>query len=187
MANKRKYILLIIFFFAITGKGLANDDLMYDEAVSLGCLCQVAQQLNLNGIRHQSYPFDWIVTHAEGPTRFIANQGAGFLDLDQITLGEKWANTNFIIAYDHLYNFILLHNFNIPFHASYVPIKDQFDKRIRRFFQLLQSDKKILFVRLVITQEEAELLDHVLQTCYPTLIPFPEIKIINLTCDHLHL
>ncbi|WP_068471366.1 DUF1796 family putative cysteine peptidase [Candidatus Protochlamydia phocaeensis] len=144
-------------------------DRPYDEAVSLGYSCQVAQQLNDNGIRHQAYPFDWMLSSAEGLILFIHYAGAGFLDLDKIAIEERVAGTNILIVADTLYGFRLLHDFYDPFDTFYPIVKQKYERRIARFFNLLRSNKKVLFVRIQFTREQAELLDFILHTLYPQL------------------
>lgn len=160
-----------IFFILLMGFKIAHAEKVveYDEAVSLGSMCQVAHQLQANGIRHHAYPFDWIITPAEGLSRFIAQKGEGFLERENLAFGELWANTNFIVTTDTLYDFKILHDFSVPFEESYAPVKEKYDRRKERFFKLLKSNKKVLFVRAYLTRSQAERLDHVLRKFYPKL------------------
>jgi hypothetical protein len=144
----------------------------YDEVVSLGSRCQVAIQLEHNGIRHFAYPFDWIVTHAEGLGSFIVNQGAHFLDRDKVVyVGEYAGNPPYQFVMDTHYGFESYHDF-LPPHikGNFEEVKEKFQRRIKRFFALLNSNKKILFIRTDVTRAEAEYLDNIIHTMYPKLV-----------------
>lgn len=165
-----KYLNCLLFFLLVSFRiAPAEKDAEYDEAVSLGSMCQVAHQLQANGIRHHAYPFDWIITPADGLIRFITHKGEGFLELENLAFGELWANTNFIVTIDTVYGFKILHDFYVPFEESYAPVKEKYDRRKERFFKLLKSNKKVLFIRTYLSREQAELLDHALRKFYPKL------------------
>lgn len=144
----------------------------YDEVVSLGSRCQVAIQMEHNGVRHLAYPFDWIVTHAQGLGSFIINQGSHFLDRDKVVyVGEYPGNPPYYFVQDTHYGFESYHDF-LPPHTpgNFDLVKDKFQRRIKRFFALLNSNKKILFIRTDVTREEAEYLDSVIRTMHPKLV-----------------
>ncbi|HEV8051726.1 MAG TPA: DUF1796 family putative cysteine peptidase, partial [Parachlamydiaceae bacterium] len=141
----------------------------YDEVVSLGARCQVAMQMEHHGIRHLAYPFDWIVTSAQGLGSFITNHGSHFLDLDKVIYVEEYAgNPPYYFVKDTHYNFESYHDF-LPPHipGNFEVVKDKFQRRIKRFFALLGSDKKVLFLRTDITRQDAEYLDNIIHTVYP--------------------
>lgn len=144
----------------------------YDEVVSLGSRCQVAIQMENNGVRHLAYPFDWIVTHAQGLASFIINQGSHFLDIDKVLYVEEYAgNPPYYFVRDTHYGFESYHDF-LPPHVpgNFEMVKEKFQRRIKRFFALLNSNKKILFIRTDVTRKEAEFLDHIIHTLYPRLV-----------------
>lgn len=65
---------IVVLFYSQTIHA-GEDERSFDEAVSLGPHCQIAEQLHLNYVRHRAYPFDWIVTrNFDGLLNFIAQQ-----------------------------------------------------------------------------------------------------------------
>lgn len=143
----------------------------YDEVVSLGTKCQVAIQIEHNGIRKLAYPFDWLVSPFDSLTSFIINDGTHFLDRDKLDYkGVYPGNPPYHHVEDTHYGFIILHELLGPDAVeNYTQVKTKYKRRIERLFNLLQSDKKVLFIRTSITREEAIYLDNVLHTKYPQL------------------
>ena len=143
----------------------------YDEAVSLGYGCQVAWQLKANGIRSLSYPFDWFHTPFNGLVGFITLKGSNFLDVNQISIVGPYAgDPGCLQVVDLCYGITSYHDFsaNPPF-ANYWHIKLKYDRRIKRFFDLLKSNKRILFIRQGDSRHQIECLDALLQQIYPRL------------------
>lgn len=144
---------------------------VYDEAVSLGFDCQVAWQLEANNMRKFAYPFDWVHTHFDSLINFIVNKGANFLDADKIAvIGPYPGDPSRLHVIDVVYGIISYHDFraNPPF-ENYWEVKAKYDRRIKRFFDLLNSNKKVLFVRYGLTRPQVEFLDGLLHFLYPTL------------------
>jgi hypothetical protein len=143
----------------------------YDEAVSLGYNCQVTWQLKANGFRTVAYPFDWLHTPSLGLLDFITYQGSNFFDINKISdLGPYPGDPNCLQVLDLNFGITSYHDFsaNPPF-ENYWRIKSKYDRRISRFFDLLNSNKRILFVRLGDSRQEIEDLDYLLQQQYPNL------------------
>lgn len=143
----------------------------YDEVVSLGTACQAAWQLEGNGIRRLAYPFDWLVTPFHGLIPFLTHQGAGFLDRDKIEIVKTLpGKATYLHVADLTYDIHFIHDFRGGEGIdNYDKIKDKYDRRIQRFFTLLQSNKKILFFRVQISRDEAIVLDSFIHTHYPKL------------------
>lgn len=71
---------------------------------------------------------------------------------------------------DTTYNIQLLHDFYAPnYLQNYFEVKAKYDRRIKRFFDLMLSNKKILFVRLGLTREQTEHIDYIIHALYPSL------------------
>lgn len=143
----------------------------YDETVSLGSACQSAWQLEVNEVRKWAYPFDWLVTSFDGLVAFIMNRGEGFLERDNLEVVEvlKGDSLSFLHVVDRKYDFHSIHDFFFPDMYNYDKVKDKYERRIQRFFALLESDRKILFVRTQISRNEATYLDSLLHRLYPHL------------------
>lgn len=156
----------------------------YDEVVSLGARCQVANQIEANGIRQRAYPFDWIVTNAQGLGAFITNKGSHFLDKDKIIyVGPYPGSPPHYHVIDTHYGFESFHEFLAPeTPGNYEGVKAKLERRIRRFFKLLESDKKVLFIRTDTTKADAVYLDNIIHTLYPHLVY--TIVALGNTPDH---
>jgi hypothetical protein len=142
----------------------------YDETVSLGSSCQSAWHLEANGLRRWSYPLDWVITPFDSLIAFITHRGVGFLDRDKIAVIEILEGApSMLHVSDTTYHIHSIHDFFAPDMPNYEAVKAKYDRRIKRFFDLLESSKRILFVRVNISRQEAEYLDHFLHTLYPRL------------------
>ncbi|MBA2367945.1 MAG: hypothetical protein H0V82_02840 [Candidatus Protochlamydia sp.] len=160
--------LLAIFFIA---QGAHSEEKPYDEAISLGNSCQVTWQLKANGFRTFAYPFDWFHTPSTGLLGFITYQGSNFFDIDKISvIGPYPGDPICLQVMDLNFGIMSYHDFtsNPPF-ANYWDVKLKYDRRIKRFFNLLNSNKKVLLVRLGDSRQEIECLDYLLQQNYPKL------------------
>lgn len=148
--------------------------LIYHHVISLGDMCQVAKQLSLHHCRKEAFPFDWIMCPFDGLYRFIANQAEHFLDRDTLIFVDDrpdYIGGKRSFIEDTVYRMQFLHDFEKPpyFLRNYDKIKAKYDRRVDRFFKVLNSDKNVLFIRRGITYEETVLLDDLIHARYPQL------------------
>ena len=139
-------------------KGVVDMRLMdfledYDEHVSLGGTCRVSLKLKEKGFRKGSYPFDWIVISLSQLTDMLENDFDGWVDRDNMVhlQGEWYENTRYGTGHkhefkestedrgDHLYNFTDDEDFS--------KWQEEKSRRADRFTDLLDSDKKVIFVK----------------------------------------
>lgn len=166
----KKICVYLILTFSIAYHTSCNAE-TYDDVVSLGYGCQVAWQLQIHGYRKQAYPFDWLRTSFESLFSFIYNKGANFLDLDKINvLGPYLGDPVYLQVVDMVYGIQSFHDFESrnPL-GNYQDVKSKYDRRVKRFFQLLATKKKILFVREGLTRAQVEQLDFLIHQLYPSL------------------
>lgn len=165
-------LLLLCCGFSVCDAEPAPQD-SYDLAISLGNQCHVTDQLVSNDLRGPAFPFDWNLTSFESIFQFIANEGKNFLDKNKVAyvwgprlIGPEWGYIE-----DTVYHIQFLHDFVIGanFMKNYSTVKSKYDRRVKRFFSALRSNKRLLFVRLGITREEAVRLDDLIHSKYPTL------------------
>lgn len=166
--EKFKCILPIFLFSIYSFLIIAFVPDQYDEAISLGPNCQPAHQLRLNNLRCRAYPFDYNITPFNGLLKFLTWRGVNFLDFDKIVpidSGEA------VVIQDLTYEITAVHDFLSlnQFFTEYEQFKAKYDRRVKRFFEVLDSNKRILFVRKYMIYEEAVLLDHILRVYYPHL------------------
>lgn len=141
---------------------------VYDEVISLGKDCQAAFQLRNYGLRKEAYPFDWLVTPIDGLGLFLGTHGAHFLDPDKLVYLN--ASGPYFHVWDSQFNFLIYHDFQTPDYMSdYEEVKVKYERRIARLFKLMNSNKRVLFVRCWITRAEAEYLDDLISCHFPKL------------------
>ncbi len=143
----------------------------YDQAVGLGFNCQVAHQLEHNKVRFFAYPFDWCQTPFDSLLAFIANEGKDFLEWGNIcALKPHHGDPTHLEVVDLVYGITTFHDFlTSPHLGNYAQVKSKYDKRTKRFFDLLKSNQRVLFIRQDLSKEQAEYLDEVLHSTYPNL------------------
>lgn len=160
--------LMIVFIFVFLLSGLeAEQPDEYDEVVSLGFACQVAYQTKLNGFRTHAYPFDVLITPYESMLLFIVNKGVNFLEPSNLHVLEVLPG-GVLSVLEKGYNIQMIHDFTLNF-ANYNQVKAKYDRRIKRFFDLLASNKRVLFIRINLNYYQAIELDNILHTLYPQL------------------
>lgn len=147
---------------------------LYKEkiAISLGCNCTSAGQLDNENIHYATFPFDWCITPVESIIKCINNDFNDFFLIENL----KYAGEGNKVL-ESLYNLAIVHDF--PFQhiggftfAStqefkelimnhYDMVQAKFLRRIERFKQLSRYQGKMYFIRsLDITKHQAiELLE----------------------------
>lgn len=121
--------------------------------VSLGNSCSIAYNLNLCNLRGEAYPFDWVrVTNLNNITSLIENKFEDFLDINTFIFKEfsdKFEVNNKLGSYIYKNNYCCFyHEFeNRIDKEKILSFKDKYKRRINRFLDLLNSDKKIIFIR----------------------------------------
>lgn len=160
---------LVVFLLSWPFFATADEE-PYDEAVSLGMVCQPAWHLEGHHMRRWAYPLDWMITPFHGLLLFIQNKGAHFLEKEHLKVLEILEGTPSILhVVDEFYDIHSIHDFQAPSMQNFEKVKAKYERRIQRFFKLLASHKKVLLVRVQISRSEAETLTHLLSKLYPEL------------------
>ena len=125
----------------------------FDFVVSIGQGCACTSYLRRCNLQNYSYPFDWIA----GPpmsmiTDYIVNGFQDFLnmeDLEPFDPGDGHGDKRTMDLYrNKRNNYHHFHDFplNTPLEESFEMVKEKYDRRIKRFYENIDSSKKILFV-----------------------------------------
>lgn len=189
MFQRFLFFSFIVPYFFFTAS--ADESLHFDLAISLGNRCQPAIHLSANEMRSKAFPFDWLITPFSSLCHFLRSEGSFFL-LPQNLLFNVIVTDSSRGVVDQLYQIIVVHEFDYEFKGSdysslgfeaagvrnYELIKERYNRRIGRFFEVCRSDAKILFIRLGITKEEAFEL-----TCLIEEL-FPQLNFMLLALDH---
>jgi len=124
-------------------------DRQYDEIVSLGSQCDVGLSLRSLGIKEKTYPFDWVCSNTKIVYDVLLNGPKQYA-----TLGQKNSDDFYTKDLDERYhlNFPSGHinaygqHFTHYTHMSQQVLIETLSRYLDRFFSLLNSDKKVLFV-----------------------------------------
>jgi hypothetical protein len=134
----------------------------FDEIISFGNTCQPAVALMDLKLREEAYPFDWTLSNPKIILDYILNGDKNFLDFNHSNINElflldkrypknyiinKFVNKNIkpdvnINEYVNYYGMCFTHFVNM----SSIQLYETFKRRCDRFNNILNSDKKILFI-----------------------------------------
>ena len=124
--------------------------------------------MKINALRKYALPFDHLVTPVESLLKILEHRFELFLEKEALafraTEKEKYVE-------DTRYGIRMIHDFSLTedFLKDFEDIKAKYTRRIDRFQKLLQSSRKVLFIRKRITKEQVVLLDILIRKLYPQL------------------
>jgi len=126
----------------------------YDEIISLGSNCDPGLSMRILKIKSETYPFDWVRSNTKIIFDLLQNGKNRYLSFGKKISGDfylknlhYYTNKNFKKSHVNYYGQHFTHYKNI----STNELKNKFNRYIERFFSLLKSNKKILFIH---TNEE---------------------------------
>jgi len=138
---------------------------MSQKVISLGSLCQTAQQIRKNGLSDAAYPFDWIATRSLGSiAEIIERKFDGFLCRDDLEITTKYP---YII--NHRWQIDMPHTFADRQLSDFDDVSDNLQKRGRRLLRVLNGVDQVIFVRQDEKLEEGQIFVEFLRDLYPTL------------------
>lgn len=122
----------------------------YQNFISLGYFCEVAQDLEKMGLRNTSSPFDWCITNFAKNIELIENRFDDFMNYDNLAQSVNEPNHYL----DTKYNDYFFHDFNQydPLPNQYEAVKAKYDRRIKRF--LKNIEQPTLFVRYISNEKK---------------------------------
>jgi Putative papain-like cysteine peptidase (DUF1796) len=145
----------------------------YDAIYSLGDLCLAALQLRKNNLRPFAGPLDWMSSPSlPNINRLLKNQFAGFMDKSKLTPSGYSTGVDsseqYLCLTDMEYGIVSSHDFKASQNtfsnlATYPEVRAKFDRRIKRFLDILSTGKRILFIRTEGSFEEVLELESVLE------------------------
>lgn len=164
-------ILNAILFFNIFIYTKNNN--YYDTVINLGGDCQVFYQLSANNMRSRTLPFDYLITPCSSLCRLLENKFRGFLDIINLMLVKNEQNHPIHIE-ETLYKIYMIHDFelNACFLNNYQSVKDTYERRIKRFLDMINKSKRVLFIRKTITKQDAIKLSKVIKETFSHLEDF---------------
>ena len=147
----------------------------YDAVINLGGDCTVARQLIKHNLRPYALPFDWAITPFNSLYRLLENKFNGFLDKKNLVLRKKLRK----YFYDTHYNTYIYFSRSIQnsihrqkqvnYNVNYKKLITVYKKRIKQFYTLLRTSKKVLFIRKNSTKQQAQALSSLIHKLFPHL------------------
>ncbi len=127
----------------------------FDAIINVGGDCQVAYQLSKNGLRKYALPFDAFVTPYESLKEMLQNFFEGFMAQDNFEFVVSEKEGNYIL--DKRYGIHLLHDFKMQedFLKDYQEISEKYLRRIDRLIELITTTEYPVFIRKMLTKEQA--------------------------------
>jgi hypothetical protein len=121
----------------------------YDEIISLGSQCNPGLSLRKLNLKKETYPFDWVRSNSKIIYDILVNGCENYLDFGEETTGEYFVKDiecidfkDFPISHINRYGQYFTHYEIIEKHELYLKFKKYFN----RFFELLSSNKTVLFI-----------------------------------------
>ncbi|MBD3860533.1 peptidase [Bacillus sp. 28A-2] len=129
----------------------------YDAIYSLGDLCLAALQLRKNNLRPFAGPLDWMSSPSlPNVSRLLKNRFEGYMDKSNLipsgySKGVDSLEPHLCLT-DMEYQIVSSHDFKASENtfsnlSTYPEVKAKFDRRIKRFLEMLSTGKRILFIR----------------------------------------
>lgn len=189
LENRLNTIIIDVHERVVTDVKLVDVKGAYDVIISLGSWCGPSINLRQRQLRRFSFPLDWMISSSiSDVTRLLSNRFIGFMELEHMRKiegtsalledgmatpaerGRPYHDAHFIL--DTQYDMISVHDFPVLPHQdwtqSYASYKEKMNLRIRRFFEILNNSRAVLFIRWgEVNAPEAALLQAVLSSFVP--------------------
>ena len=128
----------------------------YNNIVSLGFFCGIAQELERIGLRNCSYPLDWVISDFLSVLNLIENHFYDFLNIKYLKKdkSEQEQKDNYVVI-NTKYNIKFSHDFKKKYEIEeqLKEIKQKYKRRIDRLYTNI-SDRPTLFIRYIKNEEE---------------------------------
>ena len=124
--------------------------------ISLGGTCCIAHQLRKKGFSQHAYPFDWIRIANMGNINYLLEHNfENFLNREHFIFLKK---SNKFDVDSGKESYIYKNKYCKFFHEfdkyiddeNFLCFRQKYDRRIKRLYNILMTEKKILFIREVI-------------------------------------
>lgn len=182
---KKKAIILFVLSHLFT----YADDIPI--IIPLGFDCHVATELRLHKLRSQAFPFDWNITSFNAVYKAIQEDFAHFLNENYLIMhSDEYGIINTYYGIDFRHDFPnrnpsvspekqidFIDPSDMPhykicknFLDFIEPVREKYNRRIRRFYDAVSGNSKVIFIRNNdITKEQSIKLYNLLRTKFPNL------------------
>lgn len=175
MKNYNYFIFVCGFLFSL----IKTEEIIispYDEfkkeyiVIGLGHNCSVPIHIKHFRLSEFTFPLNWLEVNFDALYKVFKNNFENFFDkTNLVDQGVVERSTNRTIM-DKQYNIISFHDFPInDYMHEYNKVKEKFEKRIRRLYRALYSNKLVYFIRTEITKKQTELFINLINSKFPLL------------------
>ncbi len=121
----------------------------YENFISLGYFCGVAEDLEELGLRDASSPFDWTITSFMGVIRAMETSFEGFMERDNMIQNVKLRQCYM----DVRYGIVFYHDFSKyrTMESQYDEVREKYQRRITRFLKRIEAPT--LFFRYISNED----------------------------------
>jgi hypothetical protein len=134
-----------------------------NEYVSLGSNCSITYQLNKLNLRTNSYPFDWAKITLGQLINVLTNNFDSYTNLlvEKLSLVHLTENLEPSLMIKNFYGIKFAHELNVNLETKILEFKSKLEKRIERFNNLSEIDKKIKFIRIELNKISLKYFDSI--------------------------
>ena len=155
----------------------------YDYVISLGYNCEIANALLNCAARDASYPFDWTFSNMSTIIHMFQNRFSDFFRKDEFRLARYKGSPamqykgGIVYVHDGQFDYLMR---DLSF---YTKQKEKYDRRTSRLMELLDTGKRILFIRYAYDDTIQQHIDFIrmLETVYTKSVV--KLLVINMTHD----
>jgi len=142
----------------------------YKHVVSLGKTCQPALAIRRNKLRTASFPLDWIWSPTESVCSLVKTNFEGFFEKSLLE-PVQMTRMDTLEVHNPTLGLVFAHEFKSreTFDQDYEVWKERYDRRISRFYDVLNSREKVLFIRFRTGRDDVETISQMLSSEYPDL------------------
>lgn len=129
----------------------------YDVIISIGKDCACSMYLKKNGLRQESFPFDWLtqpenINNLGNRFELILNDFENFMNKEDFKFLPKDPNKKNDNNYDYYENIktrlYFYHDFKVGenFDDEFNIVKEKYDRRIARLYKTIEKNDKVLLI-----------------------------------------
>jgi hypothetical protein len=166
------------FFFLFLISYVTYHEAVNKIFISLGNNCECAINLHRkNLIPFGHFPFDFMITKDLTSVAYlIQNNFYKFLDLNSLKFlketEEPFEHGYHLHIYENQkYNIYFLHDFfkEQPIEMCYNQVREKYDRRIKRLYDLLNSNNHLIFLRTDVSEAQANQFCQIMAQAFPSL------------------
>lgn len=120
----------------------------YDELISLGSNCAPGLSLRILNLKKETYPFDWVRTNSKIIYDVLTNGKDKYLEFNKNTSDDYYIKDIHSFTHKNFNSHVNYYGQHFTHYKNLTTseLKSKYDNYLERFFNLLNSSKKVLFI-----------------------------------------